>query len=174
MTAMVAREPSGALNLGKGAVFRGDRLVGRLSREEVQGLALWQGTFPPAALVANQGDGRLIAAKVLTEKIQRNFQAEGRPEFSEEIRLTETIESATIPRSRWATTTADEALHLVQGTVSAEVRYGSDFLGLGREIFRHDPKRWEQLRPHWHRDLSLVQVHLRVNTAIQGAGAKAV
>lgn len=45
-----------------------------------------------------------------------------------------------------------------------------DFLGLGREIYRHHPQKWNSLLPDWPRGMQNIQLEIEIKTKIDVAG----
>ncbi|MCL6633786.1 MAG: Ger(x)C family spore germination protein [Alicyclobacillus herbarius] len=159
------------------AVFSGDRMVGSLSGSRFRGWSLMSGQLPKSTVpIACPRDPRhffTLNVKSAHTRFRVRGWDTGRPYVNVEVSLRGTISGGPCIRSespqglehlqlQAATETANlirDAIHWAQ----AELR--SDVFGVGREVYRHDPKHWRG-DSWWRTVFPRLGVRVHVNSEI--------
>lgn len=160
-------------------VFRGEKLVGWLNRDEARG----------CLLMTRKLSGVQIPIKFTTENNQvvsymiggskykiKQTISNGKLSFSVKIQtvgvVTENnhyiITSESVKELEKAVSVKIKELPL-QAIVKAK-EYNSDFLGLMEYLHRHDPKAWREIQSYWRKSFQDADIEVQVDAKIVSGG----
>ena len=167
--------------LSGAAVFRGDRMVGRMDEEETQGMLF----------IKNQADGGIIpiafsAPEKNASFLYRDVKAKVKPVINEdgsimfEIRINGKVELQ--EQKNAAIDIAEEDIKHAEELINQEVErrcikavarskeLKSDVFGFGEKIYRSKPKAWEEIQSQWGEIFPIVIVSVTADFKIEHLG----
>lgn len=162
------------------AVFRGDRLVGRLDEEETQGMLFINGQslggIIPFAFGAAEKNASFLF-RGLNTRVKPLFNEDGSIEFKILIKgFGELLEeNAVIEISRDDLKQAEELINQevvrrCQEGISRAQELKSDVFGFGDKIYRTEPGKWELIKDQWEEIFSTVKVDVVSDMRIEHVG----
>jgi spore germination protein KC len=175
-------ETEKALLLNGAAVFRGDKLIGRLNPIETRGYLWTQGkvksgiiTFPcpgeedkQVALEIKKA-GRKIEPEIVDGKLQFTVSVKLESRLAEQSSM---INLSTPKKLKELTQLQNEAVvKEIRTTLDkAQQEYDTDIFGFGTELRRRFPQEWSEYAGNWPEEFSKIDVRIVVNSRITDVG----
>lgn len=166
--------------LGETAVFKGDRLVGKLNKEETRGLLWVTGEVRGGIITvaAPEGRGRVSLEIIRAErKISPELKAgeiRVKVEIREEGNLGEqmTSEDLSIPEKMAALNRrqAEAIKKEVLAAVKKARELKADIFGFGEAVRRKYPKEWKEMEPRWEELFPRIKVGVMVRSELRRVG----
>lgn len=167
--------------LSGAAVFRGDRLAGRMNEEETQGMNFItgqvEGGIIPVAFGGEQKNCSFLF-RGLKSDLRPVFAADGSIGF--EVRLR--ARGELLEQNNAAVDISKEELKKLEELINREVErrcllgvrraqeLNSDVLGFGDKVYRKNPKAWRELKDRWGEIFPTVQVTVKADFRVEHIG----
>ncbi|MFZ5596359.1 MAG: Ger(x)C family spore germination protein [Bacillota bacterium] len=175
-------EPHMNIKINGTALFRGDKMAGRLNARESRGLLWVLGKVKGGSIeipVPGQ-QGKLASLEIIREKTKlkpeiRDGQVYMEITVKEDSSLAETGGNPNIS----SPDTIKEMENLLAGAIKDEIRsaldkaqreYRLDVFGFGEAVHRKYPRQWKEMKNNWKELYPDVQVEVRVEAVIRRTG----
>ncbi|SDX50138.1 Ger(x)C family spore germination protein [Paenibacillus sp. CF384] len=163
------------------AVFKDLKVVGFLDQEETNGL-LWATnrmkkgrvtTYLPqyggSVGVIIDHSKRKITSQVNGDAIKVTIQVQGQASLVENNTHLDVSRPNNLELIQKSMEKSVE-MEIRKLLVKVQKIYKVDSIGIGQDIYRNDPKAWKQLKNQWDRKYPEVEVSIRADLSINGAG----
>ncbi len=168
----------GGAHIEGAALFRGDKLCGRLDPKLTQVLLMARGLLHEGVLTVNQGEGS-VAFDIRGCTAQLSTQESGDGVFAKyEIKLSLELcqgaqsdsLSAEIKEQYEKLAQSEVERRFVELCTLLQKTYGVDSLGVGRHIHRHDAGLWARMGEDWEKNFAASQITAEVDVVLHGSG----
>lgn len=159
------------------AVFREDRLAGRLDEEETKGLLYVQneilrGQEIIADPFGNPGQVNLVSMRSRTQIIP--FLQDGSPAARIEVKVEGDLDSQNLNSAAALAEMQKQAAAAVEGHIRKALRksqsWGADIFGIGQTFQRRLPGAWRQIENDWENIYPGLEVTVKVDYKIRHVG----
>lgn len=167
------------VNLAGAGVFKGDKLVGILNKDETRAAVLFIEKVKSGVVVLscpNEPD-KEITAEIVHDKfnVTPSYQ-NGKPSFTVDYKAFTNIVEAGCPFSIKDKEDVAKIEKEVESKVKADIKkvltmaqkeYNSDFLELGQRFNNKFPREWKEIKNHWDTTFSDVTMKVNVDARVK-------
>ncbi|WP_081829277.1 Ger(x)C family spore germination protein [Geomicrobium sp. JCM 19037] len=172
-------KPSAYLYVGHTGFFKADRFVGWLNEDEVKGYnyVMSENQDTPETLSCPNSGTFVVETQRIEPEI--TVHTDGSPTIDINIKIHSTLSEMNCEgidiekmesKQLMEGIMNDKVEALVNVAIQKSKEERVDIFGLGREIYREQPRLWKQLKGEWYSHLAEIPVHVNVNTEIVGSG----
>lgn len=175
-------EPHENLEINGTAVFRRDKMAGRLNERESRGLLWVRGEVKGGVIEipAPKGEKKSISLEILRSRTKleaeiRDGQIYIKVKIQEESNLGETMEMLDLTKpeviEELEALQAREIQKEIESALArAQQDYGVDVFGFGEAVHRKYPRQWKEMKKMWSELFPGVQVQMEVEAKIRRSG----
>ena len=175
----VSRVTKTRIDIDGTAVFRGDKMVGKLNHRETRGLLWILGKVKTGIIVTEHAEGKqsleiVKAQSKITPEIRNNELVVkiavdvtsnlGDQQCSKN--LTDPVMIASLEEKQTA-----EIKKEISGAVKKAQELKADIFGFGDELRRKYPEQWKKLEQHWAELFPGIKIELEIKSQIKATGA---
>ncbi|RQD76839.1 MAG: Ger(x)C family spore germination protein [Candidatus Syntrophonatronum acetioxidans] len=160
-------------------VFREDKLAGYLNIPETKGLLWVKGEISRAVIIPKAPDGGQVTVYITRSKSQIEPEIKkNNIKFYIEVKTEGDIASSNIKGNISDPQVIEELEKKLANNIKQEIlqavdksrEYQSDFLHLGATLRRQEPDEWQTVKEYWRKELTEVEVEVRVIAEIRRGG----
>ena len=161
------------------AVFKQDKMVGKLSEDETRGVLWVTGEVKSSVIVVDIGGG-LAAIEVLSAKsdVKPNV-ADGKVTMKIEVNVATALGEQTNEENLATQDNLKKLKTLAENTICNEIAMAynraaslhADVFGFGELIHKHNNEDWKDMEPKWEELFPEITLDITVNVDIKSAGA---
>jgi len=168
-----------AVRIAGEAVFKRDRMVGKLNVSESSGLIWLSGKARSGPVVFKTPDGNYASINVISNRSEIEPQIKGGR--LEGFRITVRVRGQLYSAPGIDTTQKDQYEYLnskladlvrqdIELVLNKARGYGSDIFGLGKEVHCHNNKVWQGLENNWEEIFRTIPVRIDVQAVVERPG----
>ena len=171
-------QENGEIRIEGAALFRGDKLAGKLDPDLTQMLLMARGMYDSGVVTVGEGE-KAVAYIVRRCRARQEVEQSGGSiraccTISLELELSQGGhgESLDEDRKKYYESMAQAEIERRFAALRAllQSEYGVDCLGIGRHIHRFHPSLWEQVGEDWDRQFMLCDISAQVDVKLVGSG----
>lgn len=174
-------EPGSTYRLAGTALFKDLELAGYLDNSETQGLLWIRGKLHPGIIYADVPEGlghvgfellraeRRIQPEFYGNRVKFNIELKGEGVIHENNTRLDLNQPENVRLVKEALKKSIEK-RIRQTVTKIQREYGTDVLGLGRELQRRYPKQWAAFKDNWEQQFPETEVSLKLDLTILRSG----
>lgn len=161
------------------AVFKDDRMTGRLNNDETLGYVWSMGNVRDSIVEAHNGSGKAVFRMAKLDCIRDvSLREDGGVKVELSVRATLNV----VELSGLEKMTAEELLSCLEqmaqdeiqqkitGSFEAARRLGADIYGFGTSVYRKYPKQWRAMKDRWDEIFPDIELNVNARVRIPGIG----
>ncbi|WP_243388038.1 Ger(x)C family spore germination protein [Bacillus kexueae] len=172
--------PDARLKYENLAVFKGDKLIGWLDKDESKGLNYVTGKVEnTVGPITCPNGGELITEQIRTKSTVKGHVKDGKPEIYVDIWAESNIAEVSCQVDLTKPETITELEKIANKRVEelakfaiekAQKDFQSDIFGFGDVIYRKHPKEWKKLKKNWDETFASMPIHVNADFRIRRLG----
>ncbi|KGR80064.1 Ger(x)C family spore germination protein [Ureibacillus manganicus] len=174
--------PAASIQYDNLAVFKGDKMVGWLTKDETIGYSYVTNSVKTTVRpISCPKDGKVSIEVFKSNSVIKGFINKGNPEVNININLEGNVGSVEchINLSELGTISELEKIYekelkenINNTIVTLQEQYKSDVFGFGEAIHRSNPKEWNKIKDNWDEEFSKLKFNVKVDLKIVRTGTK--
>jgi spore germination protein KC len=161
------------------AVFKGDRMIGRLDNSQTAGYVWSMGNVQKSVVQAGSHLGKAVFHIV---KLNCKRKVTLRPDSGVKVALTVDADLTVDELSGFDNMTAEkltpcliamaqnEIRHEIMNSYAAASRLDADIFGFGTSVYRKYPKQWRTMKGQWDEQFRNIDLSVQARVRLEGVG----